>query len=87
MNGPIKLAIMIVIQAGVAFALAVFVAGPIMRDEPLPWQKEVDPDAEVEEEVAALGLFTKVVGIEPSPELAAICRQEGFSVIVAASTW
>lgn len=50
MNGKIKLAIMIVVQAVVAWALVVFVAGPILRDEPLPWQKGKDPAAEAEQE-------------------------------------
>lgn len=50
MNGIVKLAIMIVVQAVVAWALVVFVAGPVMRDEPLPWQKDKDPAAEAERE-------------------------------------
>ena len=33
------------------------------------------------EEVASLGRFTKVVGIEPAPNMASICRERGFSVI------
>ena len=33
------------------------------------------------EEIAALGLFERVVGIEPAPQLAEICRQKGFSVV------
>jgi len=45
-NRIVKLAVMIVVQAAVAWALAVFVAGPMMRDEPFPWQKEADPEAE-----------------------------------------
>ncbi len=33
------------------------------------------------EEIAALGLFDQVVGIEPAPNLATICRQRGFEII------
>ena len=33
------------------------------------------------EEIAALDLFDEVVGIEPAPHLAAICRQKGFRII------
>jgi flagellar FliL protein len=49
-NRTVKLAIMIVVQAAVAWAIAVFVAGPMMRDEPFPWQKAKDPAAEAEKE-------------------------------------
>ena len=41
MNGIVKLAIAIVVQAAAAWALVVFVAGPMLRDEPMPWQKEL----------------------------------------------
>lgn len=33
------------------------------------------------EEVRILDLFQKLVGIEPGPDLAAVCREKGFSVI------
>jgi SAM-dependent methyltransferase len=35
------------------------------------------------EEVAALGLFDEVAGIEPAPPLAKVCREKGFCVIEA----
>lgn len=33
------------------------------------------------EEVARLGRFAQVVGIEPAPNLAAVCREKGFTII------
>ena len=33
------------------------------------------------EEIAKLGLFEKICGIEPAPNLASICRNKGFEVI------
>ncbi len=39
MNGIVKTAIAIVVQIGLAFGLMMFVVGPMMRGEPLPWQK------------------------------------------------
>ena len=35
------------------------------------------------EEVAALGRFATVTGVEPAPNLAAICRDKGFAIIEA----
>ena len=54
MNGAIKMVIAVVVQAGLAYALTVFVVGPTMRGEPLPWQ---DPEelAKQEEEMRELG--------------------------------
>lgn len=40
-----KIAIMVVIQGALAFALAVFVAGPAMRGERMPWQKSPEQQA------------------------------------------
>ena len=54
MNGIVKLAILITVQAALAWALSVFVAGPLMRDEPLPWQKAKDA-AEETKDVTELG--------------------------------
>ena len=33
------------------------------------------------EEIAATGTFARVIGVEPAPNLAEICRWKGFSVI------
>jgi SAM-dependent methyltransferase len=33
------------------------------------------------EEVARLGRFEKVIGIEPAPNLAAVCRERGFDIV------
>src|SRR5262249_55086960 len=35
------------------------------------------------EEVARLGTFRSVTGIEPNPEMAEICRQRGFPIVEA----
>lgn len=40
MNRMIKIAVIVVVQAALAFLLAVYVAGPAMRHEPMPWQRE-----------------------------------------------
>ncbi len=40
-----KIAIMVVIQGALAFALAVYVAGPAMRGERMPWQKSPEAQA------------------------------------------
>jgi flagellar FliL protein len=49
-NGIVKTAIAVVVQIALAWAIVVYVATPMMRGEPLPWQKA---PAE-EEEVAAV---------------------------------
>jgi len=36
----LKYVLLIAVQGGLAWALAVYVAGPLVRHEPLPWQKE-----------------------------------------------
>jgi SAM-dependent methyltransferase len=33
------------------------------------------------EEVAALGAFQRILGVEPNPDLAALCRERGFDVL------
>jgi len=42
MNGVVKIVIAIIVQAGLAWSLTMFVVGPAMRGEPLPWQRESD---------------------------------------------
>jgi flagellar FliL protein len=53
MNRIVKLALALVVQAGLAWALTMFVVAPAMRGEPLPWQ--ADPDEVAEEGPRELG--------------------------------
>ncbi len=50
MGRIVKIAVAVVLQIGIAYGLVFFIAGPLMRGEPLPWQKE---PVEGEEEVVA----------------------------------
>lgn len=49
MNGTVKIAIAVVVQIVLAYVLSVFVAGPVMRGDPLPWQKEPGEEEETAE--------------------------------------
>ena len=44
MKSFVKFGVVLLVQAGLAFAVVTFVAGPMMRGEPLPWQKEPAPE-------------------------------------------
>ncbi|MEZ5065291.1 MAG: flagellar basal body-associated FliL family protein [bacterium] len=50
MKGIVKIAIAVVVQAALAWAITVFLVGPTMRGEPLPWQKAKDEEAAAETE-------------------------------------
>ncbi len=48
MKRIVKIGIAVVLQVGIAYVLAVFVAGPAMRGDPMPWQKSPEEQAEAE---------------------------------------
>lgn len=51
----VKVVVILLVQVAAAWALGLFVAGPLLRGEPLPWQKPVETSEVGQDQLRELG--------------------------------